>query len=592
MKRLLVTCLALVVFGVCYLAVTPDVLAAVTYFLWAPDDKAVRFGTDSDFDIEYVSANDALEVQAGATVLQQIVDAESRFGGGYGATGVDITHDGNLSLNGYAVVDDYLTVGGGYAGGSGATIATSGAIQTNSGLTVDTNSLFGGGYSGGTGATIFDTGNISTNGVLTVDSNVVVGGGYGSGSGLTLGSDGSITADGAASFDTSMDVGGGYGDTGSSLSTDGSISLNLNAVVDGYITSGGGYGATGVTLAADGDISGNGDGMIDGYWDWGGGYGSTGGRLEADGDVTMDGDLTVDGGIAATGGVGVTGNTDMMYFNSGTSHIDFDDWVVHFNTGVLFAGAVEFANSSIASLDVGGGYGSTGASIESDGDIKTNKDITADGYISVGGGSGSTGTTLGADGDIASDGKIDWGGGYGSTGGRLDDDGDLSMNGNLTVGGTFAIQTATLGTANTVRGSATFNRGDNNPTDEPGYITLYSTNGVAWYFHVENDGTLKYSRGPVTGTLDTRTDDDTGVISLATHTFITSDTVEVYWNGNANSRLGMTATVSADNVTVDGGAGDNLPVTTTVMTVFRQDQNILGIPIANADGDAVGDQTD
>lgn len=72
-----------------------------------------------------------------------------------------------------------------------------------------------------------------------------------------------------------------------------------------------------------------------------------------------------------------------------------------------------------------------------------------------------------------------------------------------------------------------------------------------------------------TGTLSTRTDDDTGVATLSTgHGIETADVCDIYWSGGV--RYGMTASVAANAVTLDGGAGDNLPVETTVVTVVVQ----------------------
>ena len=65
--------------------------------------------------------------------------------------------------------------------------------------------------------------------------------------------------------------------------------------------------------------------------------------------------------------------------------------------------------------------------------------------------------------------------------------------------------------------------------------------------------------------LDTRTDDDTGIIGLATgHGIETADVVDVYWIGGV--RYGMDATVDGNNVTVDGGAGDALPAEAFAIT--------------------------
>jgi hypothetical protein len=64
------------------------------------------------------------------------------------------------------------------------------------------------------------------------------------------------------------------------------------------------------------------------------------------------------------------------------------------------------------------------------------------------------------------------------------------------------------------------------------------------------------------GTLTTRTDNDTGVITVESHPFSVSDVVDVFWDGG--SRLGMDVTAqTATTVSIDGGTGDNLPVTTT-----------------------------
>ena len=70
------------------------------------------------------------------------------------------------------------------------------------------------------------------------------------------------------------------------------------------------------------------------------------------------------------------------------------------------------------------------------------------------------------------------------------------------------------------------------------------------------------------GSLTTRTDDNTGVATMvAGHGFITGNVVDVFWSGGM--RYGMTATVATNAVTVDGGAGDALPIATTALTVSK-----------------------
>lgn len=71
------------------------------------------------------------------------------------------------------------------------------------------------------------------------------------------------------------------------------------------------------------------------------------------------------------------------------------------------------------------------------------------------------------------------------------------------------------------------------------------------------------------GTLTTRTDNDTGVATLSSgHGLITNDVVDVYWSGGV--RYGMVATVATNAITVDGGAGDNLPAQDTAVVLCKQ----------------------
>jgi hypothetical protein len=71
------------------------------------------------------------------------------------------------------------------------------------------------------------------------------------------------------------------------------------------------------------------------------------------------------------------------------------------------------------------------------------------------------------------------------------------------------------------------------------------------------------------GTLSTRTDNDTGVVTLsAGHGILTNDKVDVFWSGGR--RYGMTATVNVNAVTVDLGSGDNLPALNTAVVVCKR----------------------
>ena len=110
-----------------------------------------------------------------------------------------------------------------------------------------------------------------------------------------------------------------------------------------------------------------------------------------------------------------------------------------------------------------------------------------------------------------------------------------------------------------------------------------------------------------TGTMTNKVDANTGDITLSTgHGIITADVVDVYFP--AGVRYGMTATVAGLVVTVDLGAGVDLPVNTTACTVVKQteievnfdgdDAQVVGIlyrnpsdttALANLDLQDVGD---
>ena len=87
-----------------------------------------------------------------------------------------------------------------------------------------------------------------------------------------------------------------------------------------------------------------------------------------------------------------------------------------------------------------------------------------------------------------------------------------------------------------------------------------------------NDGAGQWSPSVAAGkagSLTTRTDNDTGVATLSTgHGIVTSDKVDVFWDGGR--RYGMTATVATNAVTIDGGAGDNLPAQATAVVLCKR----------------------
>jgi hypothetical protein len=72
------------------------------------------------------------------------------------------------------------------------------------------------------------------------------------------------------------------------------------------------------------------------------------------------------------------------------------------------------------------------------------------------------------------------------------------------------------------------------------------------------------------GTLTTRTDNDTGVATLGSgHGLTDADMVSVYWEGGRRYGVDVTAT-TATTVSIDGGAGDNLPDESTPLVVTKE----------------------
>lgn len=83
------------------------------------------------------------------------------------------------------------------------------------------------------------------------------------------------------------------------------------------------------------------------------------------------------------------------------------------------------------------------------------------------------------------------------------------------------------------------------------------------------------------GALTTRTDDDTGVVTMddSTHTIALSDRVDVYWTGG--KRRGMAVTDVTDSaVTINAGSGDNLPTEDTELVLSVPEE--LDVAVAGA----------
>lgn len=72
------------------------------------------------------------------------------------------------------------------------------------------------------------------------------------------------------------------------------------------------------------------------------------------------------------------------------------------------------------------------------------------------------------------------------------------------------------------------------------------------------------------GTLTTRTDNNTGVVTVAAgHGITAADTVDVYWSTGRRYGVDVTA-VGGTTIDIDLGSGDNLPAQSTAVVVVKQ----------------------
>lgn len=90
------------------------------------------------------------------------------------------------------------------------------------------------------------------------------------------------------------------------------------------------------------------------------------------------------------------------------------------------------------------------------------------------------------------------------------------------------------------------------------------------------------------GSLTTRTDADTGVVTDddSSHSITDADLVDLYWDGG--SRRGMTVTiVSGADISIDGGLGDDLPVQDTAVAIVIPTELDLAVLGTNVVGIAL-----
>lgn len=85
-----------------------------------------------------------------------------------------------------------------------------------------------------------------------------------------------------------------------------------------------------------------------------------------------------------------------------------------------------------------------------------------------------------------------------------------------------------------------------------------------------------------TGTLTTRTDSDTGILTMSSgHGITTAARLDIYWtntDGSMGRRYGVTVgTVSTNSVPFDLGGGDNLPLVNTEITAQVPNEEVFAV---------------
>ena len=83
-----------------------------------------------------------------------------------------------------------------------------------------------------------------------------------------------------------------------------------------------------------------------------------------------------------------------------------------------------------------------------------------------------------------------------------------------------------------------------------------------------------------TGTLTTRTNTTDGVITLTAGHGFSSGTHDIYWSGGC--RYGVTTSISTNACTISSGTGDDLPSTSTAMTIALPVSEAFVVPASSA----------
>lgn len=116
--------------------------------------------------------------------------------------------------------------------------------------------------------------------------------------------------------------------------------------------------------------------------------------------------------------------------------------------------------------------------------------------------------------------------------------------------------------------------------------TITTTRTVTADGKVTKDPTLAAAK---VGELTTRTDNNTGTLTMASSHGITDGVrLDVYWenaDGTRGHRYGMTVgTVSVNSVPIDLGGGDNLPLVNTDVTVMIPQLETFAVTAADMQG--------
>jgi hypothetical protein len=74
----------------------------------------------------------------------------------------------------------------------------------------------------------------------------------------------------------------------------------------------------------------------------------------------------------------------------------------------------------------------------------------------------------------------------------------------------------------------------------------------------------------VAGTLTTRTSDSVGIVTVASHSITTADTVAIFWTGGYRYGVAVSATAATTISVGSGGSGDVLPASSTALTICKE----------------------